>query len=200
MLPCSMHVNHRLTFPIQFLPDPRISLVSILPMTQPLLPNTGFIRGNKTKDTFPSVTIQFRGLVSLTWMAHINTSSYISGAGTTITLPFSLWFNIHYSGIICGEKWHDKTVPGKKCLRKKNSGKEEKFHENNPVHVLQTVLLSLLLAHGQAQTKSESVYPFPRNSIVPTSQQWRETIVFETYLVQLNVGQSSCHDSCLGNC
>ena len=32
--------------------------------------------------------------------------------------------------------------------------KEEKFHEHNPTHVLQTVLLSLLLAHGQAQTKS----------------------------------------------
>ena len=111
-----MHVHHRLTFPIQFLPDPRISLVNILPMAQPLLPNTGYTQGTNTKDTLPSVTIQFRGFVSLTWMAHINTSSYISGTGTTITLPFSLWLNIHYSGIVCGEKWHDKTVPGKKCL------------------------------------------------------------------------------------
>ena len=99
-------------------------LVNILPMDQPLLPNTGYTWGTKTKDTFPSVTIQFRGLVSLTWMAHINTSSYISGTGTTITLPFSLWFNIHYSGIVCGEKWLDETVPGKKFLeiheRKRN--------------------------------------------------------------------------------
>ena len=59
-------------------------------------------------------------------------------------------------------------------MSRRNLGKEEKFHEHNPIHVLQTVLLLLLLAHGQTQTKSESVYPFPRNSIVPTSQQWRE--------------------------
>ena len=52
-------------------------------------------------------------------------------------------------------------------MSRRNSGKEEKFHEHNPIHVLQTVLLSLLLAHGQAQTKSDSVYPFPRNSILP---------------------------------
>ena len=112
MSPCSTHVHHRPIFPIQFLPDPRISLMNILPMAQPLLLNTGYTRGTKTKDAFPSVTIQFRGLVSLTWMAHINPCSYTDGTGTTITLPFSLWLNTHYSG----EKCLDKTVPGKKCV------------------------------------------------------------------------------------
>ena len=123
-----------------------------------------------------SVTIQFRRLVSLTWMAHINTSSYIDGTGTTTTLPFSLWLNPHYSGIVCGEKWHEKNCSCQEMSRR-NSGKEEKFHEHNPIHMLQIFLLLLLLAHSQAQTKSESVYLFPRNSIMPTSQ-WRETIVF----------------------
>ena len=120
-----------------------------------------------------SVTIQFRRLVSLTWMAHINTSSYIDGTGTTTTLPFSLWLNPHYSGIVCGEKWHEKNCSCQEMSRQ-NSGKKEKFHKHNPIHVLQTVLLSLLLAHSQAQTKSESIYPFPRNGIMPTSLQWRE--------------------------
>ena len=85
-----LFVNHGPTFPIQFLPDSRISLVSILPMIQPLLPNsnTGFTWGTKTKDTFPSVIIQFRGLVSLTRMAHINTCSYTDGTGTTINPSF----------------------------------------------------------------------------------------------------------------
>jgi len=94
-----------------------ISLVNILPMALPLLPNTGYTWGIKRKDAFLSVTIQFRGLVSLTWMAHINTCSYIDGTGTTIsiTLHFGLWLNTH-SGMVCGEKWLDRTVPGKKCL------------------------------------------------------------------------------------
>ena len=49
-----MHVHHRPKCPKQFLPDPTISLVHILPMAQPLLPNTGYTRGTKTKDTFLS--------------------------------------------------------------------------------------------------------------------------------------------------
>ena len=110
MPPCSTHVQHKPKFPLQFLPDPGISLVSILPMAQPLLPNTGYTtQGTKTKDAFLSVTIQFRGLVSLTWMAHINTCTYLDGTGTTITLPFSLWLNTRYSGIVCGRtklSWH----------------------------------------------------------------------------------------------
>ena len=172
---CSTHVHHRPTFPIQFLPDPRIYLVNTLPMAQPLLPNTGYTRGTKTKDAFLSVTIQFRGLVSLTWMAHVNTCSYIDGTTvTTITLPFGLWLNTRYS--VIRRLW--RKMAGQNCswqeMPRRNSAKEEKFHENNPSHVLQTVLLSLLLAHGQAQTKPESVYSFPRNSIVPTSWQWRK--------------------------
>lgn len=83
---------------------------------------------------------------AVTLMALAQLSPFLSVSGST-----------HYSGIV----WQE--------MSRRNSGKEEKFHEHNPIHVLQTVL-----AHGQAQTKSESVYPFPRNSIVPTSQQWRE--------------------------
>ena len=131
--------------------DNKISVFCIL--------NTGFTRRTKTKDAFPSVTIQFRGLVSLTWMAHINTCS-----GTTITLPFRLSLAQH--SLQWYHMWQE--------MSRRNSRKEEKFPEHNPIHVLQTALLSLLLAHSQTQTKSESVYPFPRNSIVPTSQQWRE--------------------------
>ena len=67
-------------------------------------------------------------------------------------------------------------MAGQNCswqeMSPRNSGKRETFHEHNPIHVLQTVLLSQLLAYGQTQTKS--VYPFPRNSIMPTFQQWRE--------------------------
>ena len=85
-------------------------------MAQPLLPNAGYTRGTKTKDAFLSVTVQFRGLVSLTWMTHINTCTYIDSTGTTITLPCGLWLNTRYSGVVCGKKWLDKTVPGKQCL------------------------------------------------------------------------------------
>ena len=141
MPPCSTHVNHGPTFPIQFLPDSRISLVSILPMIQPLLPNsnTGFTWGTKTKDTFPSVIIQFRGLVSLTWIAHINTCSYIDGIAVITQTPsaglrhpsfggrcrkamIGVWsqlspcLSVSGSTLVCGETWLDKTVPGKKCL------------------------------------------------------------------------------------
>jgi len=55
-------------------------------------------------------------------MAHINTCSYIDGTGTTITLPFGLWLNTHYSGIVCGEKWLDKTSWQE--MSRQNSGKE----------------------------------------------------------------------------
>ena len=172
MPPCSMHVHHRLTFPIQSPPDPRISLVNILPMAQLLLHNTGYTRGTKTKDAFPSVTIQFRGLVSLTWMAHINTCSYIDGTGTTITLPFSLWVNTHYSGIVCGEEWLDKTVPGKKCLDEIQEKKRNLMNIIPSTCFKQFFYRCFLLTVKPKQ--SQSVYPFPRNSIVPTSQQWKE--------------------------
>ena len=76
----------------------------------------------------------------------------------------------------------------KQFLARNVSSKFRKGREISlTVHLLQT--LSLLLAHGKAQTKSESVYLFLRNSIVPTSQQWREN---NCYLVQWNVGQSPC--------
>ena len=188
MLPCSTHVNHGPTFPIQFLPDPRISLVSILPMTQPLLLNTGFTRGTKTKDAFPSVTIQFRSLVSLTWMAHINTCSYIDGTGTTITLHFRLWLNTHYSGIICG----------KKCLDEIQERKRNFMNTIPSTCFKQFFYRCFLLTVKPKQSQSQSIH-FPGIASCQHLSSGGKTIVFETYLVQWNVGQSSCHDSCLGN-
>ena len=156
MSPCSTHVHHKPKFPIQFLPDPRIFPVNILPMAQPLLPNTGYTQGTKTKDAFLSVTIQLRCLISLTWMTRINTCSYTDGtAVTTITLPFGLWLNTHNSVIVCGEKWLDKTVPGKKCLLEIQERKI--FHEHNPIHVLQT---SFIISYAKASVLSLGHYGF----------------------------------------
>ena len=109
-------------------------------------------------------------------MTHINTSSYISGTGTTITLPFSLWLNIHYSGIVCGEKWHEKTVPGKKCLDEIQKRKRN-FMNIIPSTCFKYFFYCCFLLTVKPK-QSQSVYPFPRNSIVPSSKQWRETIVF----------------------
>ena len=85
-------------------------------------------------------------------MAYINSCTYVNGTGTATTLPFGLWLSNCYSGNLCSEKWLDKAVPDK-MSRRNSGGKKEKFHEYNPIHVLQTVLLSLLLAHGQAQVR-----------------------------------------------
>ena len=52
-------------YAIQFLPDPGISLVSILSKSYPLLPNTSYIRPIKTEDAFLTAIIPFRFLVSL---------------------------------------------------------------------------------------------------------------------------------------
>ena len=168
-------------------------------MAQPLLPITARLHtGNKTKDAFPSVTIQFRGLVSLTWMAHINTCSYISGTGTAITLPFSLWLNIHYSGIVCGEKWLDKTVPGKKCLD------EIQERKRNFMNIIPSTCFKyffyccFLLTVKPKQSQSQSIH-FPGTASCLHLSSGGKQLCFETYLVQWNVGQSSCHDSCLGN-
>ena len=74
--------------------------------------------------------------ISLTWKVHINTCSYIDGtAVTTITLPFGLWLNTRYSVIVCGKKWLDKTVPGKKCLVKIQERKRNSINNNNNVHL-----------------------------------------------------------------
>ena len=197
MLPCSIHVHYRTTFPIQFLPDPRISLVNILPMAQPLLPNTGYTRGTKTKDAFPSVTIQFRDLISLTWMVHINTCSYIDSTGPTITHPFSLWLNTHYNGIVCGEKWLDQTVPGKKCFDEIQGRKRNFMNIIPSICFKQFFCHCFLLTVKPKQSRSQSVH-FP-GIVSCLSQQWGKIVVFETYLVQWNVGQSSCYDSCMGN-
>ena len=95
-------------------------------------------------------------------MAHIKTCSYFDGTGTTITLPFSLWLNTHYSGIVCG----------KKCLD------EIQERKRNFVNVIPSTCFKQFFYRCFVLTvkpkQSQSVYPFPRNSIVPTSQQWRE--------------------------
>ena len=179
MPPCSTHVHLRPKFPIQFLPDPRIFLVSILPMAQPLLPNTGYTRGTKTKDAFLSVTIQFRGFASLTWMAaHINTCTYVDHPAFLSLAQHSLqWCCL----------W--RKMAGQNCswqeMSRRNSGKEETFYEHNPIHVLQTVLLSLLLAHGQTQSKSVSLAIPGIASCLHFGSGWK-TVVFKMYLVQCN--------------
>ena len=166
-------------------------------MAQPLLPNTGYTRGTKTKDAFPSVTIQFRGLVSLTWMAHIKTCSYFDGTGTTITLPFSLWLNIHYSGIVCGETWHDKTVPRKKCLEEIQERKRN-FMNIIPSTCFNISFIAASCSRSSPNKVSQSIH-FPGIASCLHLSSGGKQLCFETYLVQWNVGQSSCHGSCLGN-
>ena len=95
-------------------------------------------------------------------MALAQLSLYLLVSGSTLATVL----------FVCSEKCLDKAVPDK--MSHWNSGKEEKFNEYNPIHVLQTNLLSLLLARSQALTKSESVYRFPKNSTMPTSRQWKE--------------------------
>ena len=168
-------------------------------MAQPMLPNTGYTRGTKTKDAFWSVTIQFRCLVSFTWMARINTCSYIDGtAVTTITLPFGLWLNTRYSAIVCGEKWPDKTVPGKKCLIEIQERKRHFMNIIPSTCFKQFFYRCFLLTVKPKQSQSQSIH-FPEIASCLHFSSGGKTIVFETYLVQWNVGQSSCHDSCLGN-
>ena len=78
--------------------------------------------------------------------------------------------------------------------------KEEKFHENNPIHMLQTGLLLLLLVTVKPkQSQSQSIH-FPGIASCLHLGSGGKTIVIEMYLLQWNVGQFSCHNSCLGNC
>ena len=211
-------------FLYSFLPDPRISLVNILPMAQPLLPNTGYTRGTKTKDAFPSVTIQFRGLVSLTWMAQINTSSYTDGTGTTITLPFSLWLNIHSSGMWQKVAWQNcswqemsRRNSGRKGIQRyvAKSGMTKLFlarnvstkfrpeRKRNFMNIIPSTCFKyffyccFLLTVKPKQSQSQSIH-FPGIASCLHLSSGGKQLCFETYLVQWNVGQSSCHDSCLG--
>ena len=160
--------------------------MTILPMAQPLLPNTGYTQGTKTKDAFPSITIQFRGLVSLTRMAHINACSYTDGTGTDITLPFN-------SGIVCGKKWLDRTVPGKKCLDKIQERKKNFINIILSTCFRQFFYLCFLLTVKPKQSQSQFIR-FPGIASCLHLCSGGKTIVFEMYLVQWNVGQSSCHD------
>ena len=153
MPPCSTHVHHRPTFPIQFLPDPRISLVNILPNHCCLTPVIHREQKQKTHSrlspsssgaSFPWLE-WLTSTPAVTLMAWAQLSPFFSVSGSTLTTVVSYvakngWKNC---------SWQE--------MSQRNSGKEEKFDEHNPIHMLQTVLLSLLLAHGQAQTKSVSL-------------------------------------------
>ena len=191
MSPCSRHVHHRPTFPIQFLPDPRISLVNILPIAQLLLCITQVTHGEQ-KQKMHSRLSPSSSEASFPWPEWPTSTPAV-----TLTAPLSqLSPCLSVSGSTLATVLSSVAKNGwtKLFLARNVSSKfrKETFHEHNPIHVLQTVLLSLLLAHGQAKTKS--VYPFPRNSIVPTSQQWRENNFVWNVSVQWNR-----HDSCLGN-
>ena len=89
----------------------------------------------------------------------------LNGSHQHLQLHWWHWHNYHPSFQSLAQhslQWYRiwRKMAGQNCswqeMSRRNSGKEEKFHEHNPIHVLQTVLLSLLLAHGQA-LKSESV-------------------------------------------
>ena len=84
-------------------------------------------------------------------------------------------------------------MAGQNCswqeMSRRNLGKEETFYEHNPIHVLQTVLLSLLLAHDQTQSKSVSP-SVPGIALCLHLGSGRKTVVFKMYLVQCN----ACHE------
>ena len=191
-------------------------------MAQPLMPNTGYTtQGTKTKDVFLSVTILFRGLVSLTWIAHINTCSYIDDTALTTQTPsaglrhpsfggrcrkamIGVWsqlspcLSVSGSTLVCGETWLDKTVPGKKCLVEIQKRKRNFMNIITSTCFKQFFYRCFLLTVKPKQSHSQSIH-FPGiASCLPLSSGGKTT-VFETYLVQWNVGQSSCHDPCLGN-
>ena len=175
---------------LQFLPDPWISLVSILTMAQPLLPNTGYTQ-KKKKRRIPVSPSSSEALFpwpewptstpALTLMALAQLSPCFMVLGstrTTVVLSVAKngWTKLFWQELSC---W--------------NSGKEEKFHKHNPIHVLQTGLF--IAAHSQAQTKNQSAH-FPGTASCLHLSSGGKTIVFEMYLVHWNVGHSSCHDSC----
>ena len=74
--------------------------------------------------------------------------------------------------IVCGKKWLDKTVPDKKCHIKIQERKRNFMNIIPSTCFRQIIYRCFLLMASQVET--ESVYPFPRNSIMPTSLQWRE--------------------------
>ena len=163
---CSTHVHHRPTFLIQFLSDSRISLVSILPMTQHRLHTR-----NKNKRRIPVChhPVQRPHFLDLNgshqhqqlhwWYRCHNYHPAFQSLAQHLLQCYHLWWKM--AGQNCS--WQE--------MSHRNSGN---FMNIIPSTCFKTVLLSLLLAHSQAQTKSEAVYPFPRNSIMPTYQQWRE--------------------------
>ena len=88
----------------------------------------------------------------------------LNGPHQHLHLPWWHWHNYHSAfqslaqhSLQCYHMWPHKAFMKLHEMSCRNSQKEEKCLEYNLIHTLQTVLSSLLLVHGQAQTKSESV-------------------------------------------
>ena len=115
MSSCSTHVHHRPQFPTLFLPDPRISLVNILPMAQPLLVTHreqkqkmhSCLSPSSLEASFPWPE-WLTSTPAVTLMALAQLSPCLSVSGSTRNTVVSS----------VAKKWLDKTVPGKKCLTK----------------------------------------------------------------------------------
>ena len=190
---CSTHVHHRPTFLIQFLSDSRISLVSILPMTQHRLHTR-----NKNKRRIPVChhPVQRPHFLDL------------NGSHQHLQLHWWHWQNYHPSFQSLAQpslqwyrmwrKWHEKSVPGKKCLDEIQERKRNFMNIIPSTCFKQFFYYYFLLTVKPKQSQSHSIH-FPGIASCLHLSSGRKTIVFETHLVQWNVGQSSCHDSCLGN-
>ena len=143
-------------------------------------PNTGIHRGNKNKKCIPLCHHPVQRPVSLSWMAHINTCSYSDGTGTTVTLPFSLWLNTHYSGnTSVAKKWLDKTVPGKKYHHKFQERKRNFMTIIPPTCFKQFFYRCFLLSQAQM---NPSIH-FPGIAYAYLSSGGK-TIMFERYPLQ----------------
>ena len=97
--------------------------------------------------------------------------------------PFSLWLSTHYSGIICGEKWLEKTVPGKKCL---DEIQERKRNFMN-------IIPSTCFKRSFIATSCSRSSHFPGIASCLHLSSGGKTIVFEMSLMKWNIGQSWCH-------
>ena len=85
-------------------------------------------------------------------------------------------------------------------MSRRNLGKEEKNFMNiiPSTCFKQFFYCDFLLTVKPKQSQSQSIH-FPGIASCLHLSSGGKTIVFETYLVQWNVTQSSCHDPCLGN-
>ena len=179
MPPCSTHVHHRQTFPIQFRPDPRIFLVNILPMAQLLLHMLH--TGNKNKRHIP--------------VCHhpVQRPRFLDLKGTHQHLQLHWWHCHHnYHPAFWSLTQHSLhcfclrwKMAGQNCswqeMSHQNSGREDKFHEHNPIHVLQFFYRCFLLTVKPKQSQSQSIH-FPGIALCLHLSSGGKTILFEMYL------------------